>query len=243
MIEDFFRGAGYLWAGYRLVLRPRLRRFVYVPLVVNTALFAAAIILSFRVLSGWVGVWLEALPEWLDWLQWLLLPLFALFVLALLFFSFALVANLIGAPFNGLLAERCEQRLRPGAVTPTLGPWYQEIVAALAGELTKLGYYLVRALPLLLLTLVPLVGAVASLVLFVFTIWMLALEYLDYPLGNHGLGFPLQRVLAGQHRWLVLGFGSAIFLLTLIPVVNFTVMPAAVAGATRLVCANESRFL
>jgi CysZ protein len=87
------------------------------------------------------------------------------------------------------------------------------------------------------------VGLLASGVLAVFTVWMLALEYLDFPLGNRGLLFPEQRELAAQHRWVVLGFGSAVFLLTLIPLVNFTVMPAAVAGATRLVCADSSRFL
>ena len=159
-----------------------------------------------------------------------------------LFFAFAIVANLISAPFNGLLAERCEQRLR-GVSPSTSRPLYQEIPAALLGELIKLRYYLVRALPLLLLSLVPVVGLLASGVLAVFTVWMLALEYLDYPLGNHGLLFPEQRKLAAQHRWAVLGFGSAVFLLTLIPLVNFTVMPAAVAGATRLVCADSSRFL
>ncbi len=242
MIEQFVRGAGYLFDGYALVLKPRLRRFVYVPLLVNTVLFTAGIIFSFRALAAWIDPWLEGLPGWLDWLQWLLLPLFALLVLGLLFFAFAFVANLIGAPFNGILAERCEQRLR-GTTPASLRPWYREIFAAIGGELIKLRYYLLRALPLLLLSLVPVIGLLASAALIVFTVWMLGMEYLDYPLGNHGLMFPQQRTLAAQNRWLVLGFGSAVFLLTLIPVVNFTVMPAAVAGATRLVCAQESRFL
>ena len=242
MFDQFFRGAGYLFDGYALVLRPRLRRFVYVPLMVNTLLFTLAIVYSFRALSAWIAPWLEGLPAWLDWLQWLLLPLFALFVLALLFFAFAFVANLISAPFNGILAERCEQRLR-GETPSSSRPWYAEVGAALLGELIKLRYFLVRALPLLLLSLVPVIGLPASALLMVFTVWMLGLEYLDYPLGNHGLNFPQQRALAAQNRWAVLGFGSAVFILTLIPVVNFTVMPAAVAGATRFVWAEESRFL
>ncbi len=242
MIDEFMRGAGCLFDGYALVMRPRLRRFVYVPLLVNILLFTAAIIYSLQTLSAGMS-WLEArLPEWLDWLQWLLVPLFGLFVIALLLFGFTFVANLISAPFNGLLAERCEQRLAGSAPTATR-PWYREIGMALAGELIKLRYYLLRALPLLLLSLIPAVGVPASAALMLFTIWMLGLEYLDYPLGNHSLTFPQQRIVAAQNRWAVLGFGSAVFLLTLIPVVNFTVMPAAVAGATRLVLADRSRFL
>lgn len=242
MIAEFLRGAGYLFDGYSLVLKPRLRRFVYVPLLVNTLLFTVGILAGFRALVAWVGPYLDRLPEWLDWLQWLLLPLFGVFVLGVLFFAFALLANLIGAPFNGLLAERCEQRLR-GKTLSVSRPWYREIPTALVGELIKLRYYLVRALPLLLLSLVPVIGLLASGALVLFTIWMLGLEYLDFPLGNHGLLFKQQRSLAGQNRWAVLGFGSAVFLLTLVPVVNFTVMPAAVAGATSLVWADRSRFL
>jgi CysZ protein len=241
VISQFLRGAGCLFDGYALVFRPRLRRFVYVPLLVNSLLFALGIIASFRVLSAWVSPWLEKLPDWLDWLQWLLLPLFGAFVVGVLFFAFALVANLISAPFNGLLAERCEQQLR-GETPSSLRPWYKEIPGALLGELVKLRYYLTRALPLLLLSLIPAVGLLASAVLLIFTVWMLGLEYLDYPLGNRGLLFPQQRMLASRNRWSVLGFGSAVFLLTLVPVVNFTVMPAAVAGATRLVCGERSGF-
>ena len=63
---------------------------------------------------------------------------------------------------------------------------------------------------------------------------MLALEYLDYPMGNHGLLFPEQRRRARERRLLVLGFGAAISGLTMIPVINFLVMPLAVAGATAL---------
>ena len=242
VIEEFIRGASHLLGGYDLVLRPRLRRFVYVPLIVNTGFFVAAIALCYQALSGWVNPWLERLPGWLDWMQWLLLPLFGLFVLVLLFVTFTFTANLIGAPFNGLLADRCEQRLRPDTGPSLSRPWYLEIAVALSGELTKLRYYLVRALPLLVLSLVPVVGLLAWAALVVLTIWMLALQYLDYPLGNHGLAFPQQRALARRHSWLVLGFGSAVLLATLVPVINFTVMPAAVAGATRLVVADESGF-
>jgi len=242
MIGQFLHGAGCLFDGYALVLRPRLRRFVYVPLLVNSLLFTLGIIAGFRVLSAWVRPWLERLPDWLDWLQWLLLPLFGVFALGVLFFGFALVANLISAPFNGLLAERCEQRLR-GETPSSSRPLYKEIPSAVMGELIKLRYYLARALPLLLLSLIPVFGLLATAVLVIFTIWMLGIEYLDYPLGNRGLLFPQQRKLAAKNRWAVLGFGSAVFLLTLVPLVNFTVMPAAVAGATQLVCEGDRGFL
>jgi len=122
-------------------------------------------------------------------------------------------------------------------------PLWAEVVTALQGELHKWGYYLVRALPLALLTFIPGIGLFASLALLLLTTWMLGLGYLDYPLGNAGLAFRQQRKLLARRRTLVLGFGAAVFVLTLIPFVNFFVMPAAVCGATRLWLSEQAEFV
>ncbi|MCC8998345.1 MAG: EI24 domain-containing protein, partial [Candidatus Contendobacter sp.] len=50
--------------------------------------------------------------------------------------------------------------------------------------------------------------------------------------GQRGLTFREQRRLLRRHWPLTLGFGGMTLLLTLIPVLNFLVMPAAVIGAT-----------
>lgn len=63
---------------------------------------------------------------------------------------------------------------------------------------------------------------------------MLALEYADFPLGNHGLGFTDIRNKLAEKRFLALGFGGAVMLGTMIPLFNFIVMPVAVAGATAM---------
>lgn len=62
----------------------------------------------------------------------------------------------------------------------------------------------------------------------------LAIQYSDYPLSNRRVGFAAQRPLRKQQRARLFGFGTAAILCTLIPLVNFIIMPAAVAGATLL---------
>ncbi|MGH9434302.1 MAG: EI24 domain-containing protein, partial [Terriglobia bacterium] len=52
------------------------------------------------------------------------------------------------------------------------------------------------------------------------------------PLGNRGVTFAEQRQLFRRHRARLFGFGAATALCTIIPVVNFIIMPVAVAGAT-----------
>jgi CysZ protein len=53
-------------------------------------------------------------------------------------------------------------------------------------------------------------------------------------MGNHGLKFREMRRRLGQQRGLSLGFGASATLLSMIPLVNFILMPSAVAGATAM---------
>jgi len=235
-MHDLIKGVGYLREGLRLMRTPGLRRYVAVPLLVSIVLFSAAILAGIHwleVLLGWLLGWL---PQWLDWLQYLLWPLFALTGVLLVFYTFSLLTNLVAAPFNGLLAEAVERHL-DGRTMQDAGGWkalLADIVPSLVSELRKLLYIGLRALPLALLFLIPPVNLAAPFLWALFSAWMLAMEYMDYPMGNHRLRFAEQRKRLRGRRLLGLGFGGASLLLTMIPVVNFLAMPASVAGATAM---------
>ena len=115
------------------------------------------------------------------------------------------------------------------AQAANLGKIMQDAGLALHSELRKLGYILVRIVPLLLLFLVPVIG---PLLWALFSAWMLAIAYVDYPMGNHGNTFPDQRRVLREQRWMALGFGIAVMAGMAVPVLNFIIMPCAVAGAT-----------
>lgn len=226
-------GAGYLLEGMRLIARPGLRRFVIIPLLINVLVFSAGIAAGVRWFEGFIA-WMHAgVPSWLHWLDWVLWPLFGLLLLVLVVYGFSLVANLIAAPFNGLLAEKVELLLRGRSLDQGSGTagMLAGLVPTLVDELRKVLYALVWAIPFLLLLWVPVVGPVLW---FLFTAWMLAVQYLDYPMGNQGLSFKEQRQRLAARRGLGLGFGAATAALGAVPVLNFVVMPSAVAGATAL---------
>lgn len=229
-------GPAALLRGFRLLTVPGLRRFVLLPLLVNVALFVGAVAYALswmERLSAWVT---DHLPGWLDWLSWLLWPLFIISILLVVFYTFSLVANIIAAPFNGLLAEKVEVHLG-GRLPEQTSDWrklLKEFLPVMANELRKLLYMVLWSLPFLILFLIPGLNLFAPFLWFAFSAWMLALEYLDYPMGNHNINFRALRAELAKRRFLSLGFGSAVLVGTLIPVVNFFVMPAAVAGATVL---------
>jgi CysZ protein len=229
-------GAGYFLQGTRLIAQPGLRRFVLIPLLINMSVFSLAI---------WYGVvqfesfltWMESkIPSWLQWLDWILWPLFVLALVILVFYGFTLVANLFAAPFNSLLAEKVELHLT-GRPLNEGGGWKKammELVPTLLDELKKLLFALLWAVPFLVFFLIPGINLAAPVLWFLYTAWILTLEYCDYPMGNHGLKFREMRARLRRRRVLGLGFGAATAGLTMIPVLNFIAMPSAVAGATAM---------
>jgi CysZ protein len=230
MAGNPLRGSQYLLRGIKMLAEPGLRPFVIAPLLINTLLFSLAIYLLSQYFSGWIDSWLAVIPDWLGFLDWLLWPLFALLIALGVYFSFALFANVIAAPFNGLLAERVEQRQR--GIKPTDNGWkglLATIPRALLREMAKWAYYLPRLLLLLVLSFVPLIG---PLLWFLFGAWMMAIQFCDYPMDNNRVTFGQMKQLLKQQRLSALGFGGLVSLAMLVPVLNLLIMPAAVIGAT-----------
>jgi CysZ protein len=233
MATNPLAGAGYLLEGIRLIARPGLRRFVVVPLGINILIFVVAIYAGVRLLERQIIALESRLPAWLGWLDWILWPLFALVLLVVVFNGFALVANLLASPFNSLLAEKVERMLtdRPLDQGSSFATVLSELLPTLLDEMRKLLYALLLAIPFLLLLFIPFVG---QILWFLYIAWILTLQYADYPMGNHGLKFREMRRRLGQQRGLSLGFGASATLLSMIPLVNFILMPSAVAGATAM---------
>ena len=227
-------GAVYFVRGLAIVTRPGIRAYVVAPLVINVVLFTALIYFG----ASWlVGFATGMLPGWLDFLAWILVPAFVLAAMMAGFYTFNLVANLIAAPFNGLLAAAVERHLTGRSPPAASGDWrtfFAELGTTLVSEMRKLAYVAVRSLPPLVLFLIPGINVVASIVWMALGAWMLAVTYVDYPMANHGIGFDELRARLRDRRLLALGFGGAAMAALAVPVLNFLVIPCPVAGATAM---------
>lgn len=226
-------GASYVWLGLRLIRQPQVRMFVIVPLVINILLFSIGI-----ACFAWGVVYVldQFLPAWLSWLRYILWPIFALASLVIVFYGFTILANLVASPFNGMLAAAVERHLT-GQVNESPFSWAalsREIARTIGAELRKILYFLVWAVPCLVLFVIPGVNLIAAPLWFLFGAWMMAIEYIDCPLGNHQSPFPAVRQELRQRRKLAVGFGGAVMLLTMVPILNFIAMPVGVAAATAL---------
>ena len=64
--------------------------------------------------------------------------------------------------------------------------------------------------------------------------WTLAVQFADYPLENRGRPFRDTLTLLRANRAAALGFGACATLALAVPLVNFLLVPVAVAGGTLL---------
>ncbi len=230
-------GFSYFTQGFRLIRTKGLKRFVFVPLAINLVLFATAFYFLYGEIEAGITLLIDMIPQWLGWLKtalsFILWPLAILSVLLVFALIFGTLANWIAAPFNGVLAEKVERHLTgqplgdEGVVS-----LIKDIPRTLGRELAKLLWYIPRAIGFMLLFLfVPVIGQVLW---FMFSAWMMAIQYCDYPYDNHKVTFTRMRLHLGEHKSRAFSFGIMVNLFSLIPIVNFIVMPVAICGATAM---------
>jgi CysZ protein len=215
---------GFLGKGLKLLTNPRLRSLIIIPILINIVLYSIALALGYYYVGELIT---QFIPDWLHWLNWILWPLFFIIFFVVSFFSFTVLANLIAAPFYGLLAARTQALISGDAQVVE-----QPLVQVMVGELKRVLYILIRFLPLLVLLVIPVVNIVAPFVFTLFSAWCLAMEFMAYPLENEGLLFVEQKELLKTARLGILGFGGITMLGLTLPVLNIIVGPAAVIGAT-----------
>lgn len=231
-------GVGYFMRGAGLLKHPRLRPFVLIPLTINILIFGALIGWSISWVNETMGSIIGWLPGWLEWLTWLIWPLVGVTLALVTGYLFTAVAIIIASPFNGLLAEKAEEVLTGQEVQgpETIGQAFMIFPRAIGRELVKFAYYLPLLLVVLIVSWIPPFNLVAPLLWFMFGAWMMAVQYVDYPMDNHATPFADLKEVLRERRLSSLGFGGVVALVAGIPILNFFVVPAAVCGATVYWC-------
>ena len=233
MIGNPVKGGGYALRAVHLLSEKKLRVFVLIPLVINIVLFSGALYFMFTQLPGWIASWLSFLPSFLSFLEYVLYPLFAVTAMLMVYYGFSILANIIAAPFNGILSERVEQMLAGREVAEES---FKELLAiipqSIGRELSKLAYYLPRVILLLILSFIPGINLFAPFFWILFGAWMMAVQYCDYPMENNKVSFKEMLVLLKKQRMTSLGFGAVVQVAMMVPILNFIMMPVAVIGAT-----------
>ncbi len=216
----------------------RLWPLVVMPLLINLALFAAVFWFSYTRFDQWVRGLIPAAEAWY-WsaLLYLLIVLVVALLLLVELYLFTMVGNLLACPFLEILTRRVEMAVAGGVPGGPggAGAMLREILRVGLLQVRKLLLYLVVLAVLLVINLAPGLGALAYAVLaWLVTCFFLVLEFLDYSLDRRGLNLRQKLAYVWRLRLTGLGFGAALFVMGMIPVLNLALLPVGAVGATLL---------
>lgn len=234
-------GIHYLKRGFHELRRPEFRAYIWLPLILNIALYALIVYQAIGQFTYWNDYFINSLPSWLSFLSWALWPLFIILLLLIVAYTFTILANIIASPFNALLSEKVEQVILNKSI-PTansLRDWLWLIPHSIGRELRKWVYFLPRIALLIVVSFVPVINAIAPLLWFVFGAWGMAIQYCDFCADNHQQSFNMLRRGLERKRWAYMGFGGAVAGLSMIPIISIIVIPVAVIGSTLMWSENS----
>ncbi|GAB4342649.1 MAG: EI24 domain-containing protein [Leptolyngbyaceae cyanobacterium] len=259
--KDLSAGVTYpLEALLLLVRSPRLLSLVIMPIGVNTVL---GVLLYLGVLvPGWqfiaqlstglpagTAAWVATLPPWLSQvLGWIpagvgflddilqgILAIALFIILGLLLVQFGAI---VGAPWYSNLAEQVE-RHRMGqlpASTMSLGRALKDVWRAIAFQGKKLLLLAIAAPFLLLFSVLPLGGLVASTGWLVLAIVLVLLDFIDPPLERRRFSFRTKLGVVGKTFPASVTFGFVCLWLISIPFLNLLTVPLCVVAGTLFCC-------
>lgn len=226
----------YFLQGWSLIQLPGIRRYVVMPMLANIIIMSLLFYWFFSMISSVVDLGLDYMPTWMHWLRYLATLIIVVTFAIFFCYFFSTITNIIAAPFNGLLAEQVEAQLT-GQPAPDASVWslVKDIPRIMSRELKKLLYYIVWCIPLLLTSFIPVFGQFVTPVLwFIFTAWMINIQYADYAFDNHKVSFYQMRQLLQQDKIDNTCFGILVSFFTMIPILNLIIMPVAVCGSTAI---------
>ena len=109
----------------------------------------------------------------------------------------------------------------------------KDVPRMLNREWQKLWYSLPKFVGLFLLSFIPVIGqTIIPVLTFLFTCWMMAIQYCDYPFDNHKISFGIMKNALGEKTHTKPDIWSINHPCTALPIVNLVVIPVAVCGAT-----------
>ncbi|WP_283138219.1 EI24 domain-containing protein [Rhizohabitans arisaemae] len=229
----FFRGIGWV------ARHPGRWLFGLIPALIAFALYVAAFAFLILNVGGLAETFTPFADSWAEgWRNTVRIAVGVLLVgagLAIAVFTFVAVTLIIGEPFYEKLSEQVDEDLG-GVVHGPEVSLLRSIGRSIRDSLITLGWVLVFTVPLFFLGFIPVIGQTVIPVLGAMVSgFFLTVEMSSVAFERRGILRKQRFALLRAHKALAVGFGTAMFLVFLIPFLAVLAMPGAVAGATMLV--------
>jgi CysZ protein len=252
----FVRGLAYAIRGGRFVYfqHPKLIRYWAFPILITGVALVSVFYGAGALYDDLGGAVWSLFPEswskatgFVGWLlaalRWLIEIVSAILITLLGLVLVVVLSSVVAAPFNDALSEAVEHILTGGSPPPfSFKRMLADVVRTIRLEIGKVLLYAAIVGPMFLASFfVPGIGQVISIVGFALTAIFLGIDYVDWPAARRDWSVGDRVTFTRRQLPAVAGFGTGVWVLLFIPLVNLFFMPAAVAGGTMLFVAMNER--
>ena len=232
--EGFFAGFSAPWLGWRFMrAHPGLWRYGVIPLLLNLLITAVLLVLLIGTAAYLFSEFHGRAGEGWLWLAARVLVAIVLLAaaVALALLAWVFLQGVLCGHFYGRLAERVERELGLPREEIRSVPWSYQ----LADTGRDLAFLVGVSAGCLAVQIIPGLGAVLGVTAgYYFHAMTLGMDYFDHPQSLRGWRRSEKHRFAQRHRPCVLGLGTAVLLLALVPVLNAVLLTTSVCGAVLL---------
>lgn len=227
-----FRAVGFLLSNLGL------SRYFIIPFGINILIFGTGTWAFIHYYSDLLHALISNPDVWYQYILYYAVAVVLGLVFALLIvFGFTIIGNLIASPFLDVLSEKTEEKRSGKKIEEPFS--FKVLVgdakAAVGNEIKKIGILILIQVILLLFNFIPVIGNIIYVIASpVFVTYFLAFEYLDFTMSRKRMPFGEKWNILKQNKSACMGMGASFFFTTIVPFINFFVMPIAVIGATLL---------
>jgi len=236
MTKDFLKSIGTYFQAIQLIKKLKLWKYFLVPaglgLVLGGIFIGTAYGLSDNFGSFISGFWpwdfgksvVETMSSWIGG--------FSIIILGILLYKHVLMA--ISAPFMGPVSEKVEEYLtgspvtKPDSKKETVGILMRSIRLNARNLLIEL----VITIPLMILSLIPVVGIVATIIIFYVQSYYTGFGNMDYTLERY-LNYKESKTFVKKHRGVAVGNGLVFTFMLFIPLIGIMItLPISTVAST-----------
>jgi CysZ protein len=167
--------------------------------------------------------------------------IFVLMVIFMAGYSFIAIVKIFCAPFNDLLSEKIEIMKNEHYKEPE-NAWQhfiKNLFPTILEELKKITVFLTGYLVIVLLSFLPFINFISPFLLVIYSAIVLSIDFVDYSMARRRMTLKAKIQFFKANKAEMLGFGTSVFLMFSIPIVNIFFIQIAVIAATLLYIKKE----
>ncbi|GGG13249.1 hypothetical protein GCM10011344_12420 [Dokdonia pacifica] len=234
MIKGILNGLKTYGNSFGLVTKLGLWKYFAIPMVISL-LTATIIIVSAYGLSDNIGHWIAGIWPW-EWgasvFEGVASFIGGAIIIVVGFILYKHIVMALSAPFMSPVSEKIEAHILGSNHAHTNTSFSAQLWRGIRINVRNLGMELLLTIPILLVGLIPIIGLVSTVLLFLMQAYYAGFGNMDYTLERH-YDYDKSIQFVRKNKGQAIGNGIVFMLFLLIPIVGvILVLPLSVTAAT-----------